>query len=368
MNKSNGAEPLRTSFSSVTTWRECEQKYHYSYIDKLRPRVDRGPPTLGRMLHRYIEVFMSGAKKGASPKRARRFHVNAVDVVVSEYAEELQGMAWTAESMDADETAAELRRLMPTFKLLSVAYYRNRGKSDFATHKPLLIEEHVEMPVTDGIILPGVIDMVTEGEDGRIYLWEHKSTKNIPRAGRRFKDLQTLLYAVVLEEKYNLVPDEVIWNYIRTKEPIAPQILKDGTVTKRNDLDTLTELYLKSIADAGEDRADYADVLERIREQEQTRFFPRFQVPRIAVEDILLRDFARTAVDIKRARDNSEFIPVRNISPNCDWCDYAKLCEAAIIGGDDEDIKRRLFKLPKEEQHDDSDSAEEDELLESVLE
>ena len=371
MNKpKTPGEPLRVSYSAVTAWRECEQKYTYSYVQRLRPKVDRSAPTLGRMLHRYLEVFMSGAT-GKSSKQAHRYHIMALEAVVSEYAVELQGMANTAAGIGEEELATELRKLVPVTKLLATAYFRNRGKVDFGEHKPIMIEEHVEMPVMEGIVLPSVIDLVTKGPDGRTYLWEHKSTKNIPKQGRRFQDLQTLLYAVILEERYGIHVDEIIWNYIRTKEPAVPDVLKDGTVTRRKNIDTLTEVYAQVLHEAGADSDEYEEVIERIKDEEQVRFFPRYTIPRFQVEDILLRDFTRSALDIQRAMSNEGFVPVRNIGQRCDWCEFSKLCEAAILGGDDSDVMRRMFRVNKEKDsssNSNTEAPDEDELLAGILE
>lgn len=350
---------LRVSYSAINEWRKCQQAYWYRYVDGLRPRVESAAPELGRVLHTYLEHFYGGM-----PSRSpRTLHSAARYAVEERYGKDLQQLSWTARSLGQEDIAAELVRVVPTALILTDAYFRVQGESDAkAKRKVLLVEEHLEIEVTPSAVLPAVVDLVTQEADGRILLWEHKTTRNIPTHGRRFRDLQTILYAAALEQERAIRVDGIMWNYIRTAPPEPPTLLKRGELTRRADLITTRELYVAAIAEHGLKDADYIDTIKLVGERERTMMFQRFELPLAKQhEDILLRDVVLTTLEIDRARSDSAFVPVRTIDFRCDFCPMVKLCQAAIVGGDDADIRKRHFTTKKEKAHGTSRNRDEEE-------
>lgn len=332
------------SYSAITDWRACPQRYWYGYVEKLRPKVQAPAPTLGRILHAYLAYYYSALSRRRGAHLLA--HRNAVDQMEAEYTEECKQLSWTAASLGADDVAKEISELIPLSRRLVQAYYRVRGKQDAKDYKVLLVEQDISAPIIDGIELPGVADLVTQDKDGRTILWEHKSTGNVPTQRRRFRDLQTLIYVVLLEMSKGIKVDGIHWNYLRTTPPRKPEVLKStNQLTRRKDLVTTHELYLEAITENKFKRADYKDEIARIKENEVRSMFPRMELAIVQSEDVLLRDFVLSAMEIQHARSDASYIPVRNVSPQCDWCPYVKLCEGALLAGDDETLKNRHFKV-----------------------
>ena len=71
--------------------------------------------------------------------------------------------------------------------------------------------------------------------------------------------------------------------------------------------------------------------------------FTRYTLPVSPTEKVLLRDYVFTVDAIEEARGDKDFIPIRNISLNCNWCPFLKLCQAVILGGDTDVIMRKDF-------------------------
>jgi len=260
---------------------------------------------------------------------------------------EIHGLAQAALAIDAIATAQGLLELPDKFERIASRYYRVRGRNDWGAFGVLACEEVVQIPIDLGVEATGRVDLVTEHHEphGTVYkLWEHKSVSYVPPQARRLTDLQTLLMARVVEDSYNVHISEIVWNYLRTREPTIPRLLKDGTLTKRSDLDTTWEAYSNEIARYELNLDDYSDVRERLAGREETDYFVRCYLPLVQQDQILLRDYVASAQAVKAIYTSGVAVnAVRTIGRHCDWCPYRSLCEAVITGGDDAELKQRLY-------------------------
>jgi len=341
---------LKISYSAVQDWRRCQQLYAYRYIDNLESVLPQPAMTLGTVLHNYLEGFYRLYPTVGHADA----HANAVQHIEDEHGRELIALGNTAYAGGQAELAEELFGLVEKAQGIAERYYTTWGQHDADTQTPLLVEEPIEVPLTDTILTPTRVDLVTRDDDGLTWLWEHKSSGSIPPQTRRMKDLQTTLMAAIIHHQLGIKVDGVVWNYLRTKPPTVPDTLKSGLLTMRKDLDSTWPTYLSEIERLGQDPIMYDEVRQRLEGRELTNYFVRIAQPLYQREDILLRDFVTTAQEIEASRARSDFIPVRNVSINCDWCSFSKLCEAAIISGDESDLKTRLFKARKERPNGDS--------------
>ena len=339
------APTLAVSNTVISDFRRCEQLYSYRYVDRLR-RKDRAPaPELGTMLHSYFELYYQALKDGSDPATA---HGESQMAVSSKYMPEIKRFANAAHIGGADDLATDLLALPKVVGRISSRYYAARGKADASRHKVLLVEEFANIEITKGIVSNARIDLVTEEQErGLIWLWEHKSTKDIPDVNWRLRDQQTPLYARKLEQLELCPPiDAVLWNYVRTKEPTAPEVGKRGEPTKRANLDSTWPTYLKVIEELGLNPADFDDVRRRLEPRELAEFFPRFEQPIVSEVDLLFRDYVRTAKDIRLRRKQwaaKARRPVRSLARECGFCDFHSLCLAAIMTGSDRDVRLQRF-------------------------
>lgn len=352
---------MRISYTAAQDWRRCQQLYDYSHIQRLVSRVQDPAPTLGRVLHLYLQRYYESPL--ADPLKA---HNDALGLMWQEAGPELRGLASAAYAADQPAIGDELAGLCDKAARIAGRYYLVRGRLDWDEHTALHVEQKFEYPLDANITTPVRLDLITEDRDGMHWLWEHKSGKEIPEPVRRLTDLQTMLYAAIAEEVLGIHIDGVVWNHIRSKEPTIPALLKrpspqhakprDGYLSKAADMDTTWEAYLQQIELHGLDVADYEDLEPRLGDREETVFFPRYAMPIMATERVLLRDFVATSRTINAVyTSGATFVPVRTIGRQCDWCPMRKLCEAVIMGGDDGDLIQRLFK--RKEEHGDTIAA-----------
>lgn len=336
---------MKITQTSGRDWRLCQQLYYYSYVEGLEPKQEFAPPLqLGRVIHRYLEHFYSALKsKRKVPISAAVRHRNALKLIDNEFREQTRQLAVAAQVAGEEVLGKELLGLVDKAGRLCQAYFELRGSRD--TSRVLLCEEYLSFPLTATDETVAIVDLVTQDADGKVWIWEHKTTGNVPGQGRRLRDLQTILGAALLEETKGLTPSGVVWNYFRTKEPAEVRLLQNGTLSRAKTMDTTWRAYEKAIKENSLDAADYTDMEAALVDREVEVFYPRIEMQLLQSEGVLLRDLILTCEEIKRATGDPAFIPVRSIGINCDWCRYTKLCEAVLLGGGDEELKPMLFKV-----------------------
>jgi hypothetical protein len=336
---------FQVSLSAFQVWQRCEQKYYYGYVRKLRPRDQFLAPTLGRILHFYLESYYSNLRE----LNTEDSHIAAQLKTSEQFIPDIRSYANASYLGGAEELAKELLALPALAGRITDRYFVARGRFDAERYIILRVEQFLNLKLTDGIHSTGVVDLVTRDKGtGRLSLWEHKSTQNVPPDSVRLRDFQTLLYAVKLRWLTGEVIDSVIWNYLRTKEPSVPEVLKSGGLTKRKDIDTTWETYAEAIRSVGgnPDSPQYTEIYHRLAPREMTIFFPRYEQVLMMEESSLMGDYILEAERMRRARmDWSKGVsrPIRTIERSCDGCEFLKLCLAALTGGDEEDVIRLRY-------------------------
>jgi hypothetical protein len=124
---------------------------------------------------------------------------------------------------------------------------------------------------------------------GQLWLWEDKAWKTIDRESLRMLtiDEQCGMYLWGLRQLIDRgeapevvkdavteygYPAGVIYNVLRKKTPTIPKLLKDGSTSRDKAIDTTEEVYRQTLAERGQDPAEYAEILEMLREKGNTFF------------------------------------------------------------------------------------------------
>lgn len=227
---------------------------------------------------------------------------------------------------------------------IMVGYEKEYGKEKF---KYLLIEETLpNIPLTKHTSLKLRPDKIVEDEQGLNFLWESKTGKNIPPEEFRLWDLQTILY--VWGARYaDYKIDGILWNYIRTKPPAIPALLKNGSLSQRKNIDTDYRTYLKAIKEAKLKISDYEDILKRLKDSGST-FYRRMKLP---VTEKTLNQIVRDARKSSLEIYYMQYYPIKEISGfSCRRCFYKSLCYAELRGLDVDFVKSTEFKKIKREE------------------
>jgi hypothetical protein len=352
---------LTLSYSAISTWRECRKKYAYAYVEKLRPKFKGPQLSLGEILHEYLELYYKRLQGAMHPRAA---HAASLADIEAKWRSELELARDAAYALSDVELGDTYGAMWDEIVRIASRYFVVRGHADASSFAVLLVEEPFSYPLIPGVNTVGTIDLVTRDRDGNIALWEHKTVRSIPRTMRRLRDLQTTLYKAVAEQVFSeTVPrvDLVIWNYLRTKPPSVPEQLKTGELSRRKNLDTTWAVYYEEILKLGLDPEDYEDMRVLLEGREERMFYPRMAVPIVSDEGILLRDFITSAREIVTALPElAHSDPVRSIGTHCDYCPYARLCEAVITGGEVAPLERQLFTRKESNRYERRTDDEED--------
>src|SRR5262249_9494808 len=134
---------------------------------------------------------------------------------------------------------------LDNIKRIYQGYLRAYDDSDL---EYLSSEEFVTTPLAGDIIFQGHIDKRVF-KDGRMWVMDHKTHKNIPTEGQRVKDYEILMYVWDWNKEHKGEQiDGVIWDYIRTKPPTIPDLLQKGGLSQAKNIDTDVYTYTKELA------------------------------------------------------------------------------------------------------------------------
>lgn len=331
---------LAVSKTSIEDYRRCQQLYSYRYVQRLRPHGRALAPELGTILAEYLRHYYLRLAED-KPQDA---HAQAQLAISTSYMPTIQRFVRQAQEAGLDELAVDLKALPAKAARISERYFNVRGRQDAERYEILLAEEFLSIRISKSIVSNGRVDLVTRDRDkGIIRLWEHKSTVSVPDMMVRLRDLQTILYKHKVE-RLELIDgeiDAIVWNYFRTVEPVEPHVLKNGQLSKAISTDTTWEVYSAALKRQGLALADYDDMKQKLEGRELSAFFPRFDQAVVSDADVLYRDYVQTAKEIFRSRaawNAGEREPVRTLSRDCNFCEMAPLCNAALLAGDDSDV------------------------------
>lgn len=324
-----------TSFSEIKSARFCEKSWAYRYRERLRRKKPARSLFLGSLLHEMLHAYYlarvllrkfkenMGSGKGSPP--------GPYDIL-DQYKKKYKSLF-----REEREEFGDIPELAETI----FENYLRRWKGDGLVY--LESEAPIITDLTNNIRLIGYVDNIVQDSDGRRFLMERKSHKTLPGPQDRFSDIQTLLYFWAWNQSHPKSEqlDGVIWDYLRTKAPTKPDLLKNGSLSKRANIDTDRRTYLKEIKKHGLDPDDYKDILKSLEGKEKT-FFERVILPnppKKMVESVV--EDARATITIRLALQD---IAPRHMSPRtCNLCEFRQLCEAEVRGLDSDFIRKRDY-------------------------
>lgn len=312
---------VTVDYSQIKTWRFCRQAHYYRYVDEIVPRVKNKPLKIGSVIHEVIETWANTGKWKPAVAQIQQEY----DHMLEEEKEYYGNIPEAVESM--------------------ISGYVSRYKPERPNYK--LIEAKLgPIPLTKRTQFQMRIDRLTQTKAG-LTLCETKTARKIPDEDIRIWDLQTLLYVWGLRQLGYPVK-AILWDYIRTKPPTEPAVLKDGTLSKRANIDTDYDTYMRAIERVCPDRIeDYEDILERVKGN-TNRFYKRVLLPvsEKMIEPVV-KDAKITSLEIALFGDMS---PVKHISGyTCPRCFYSSLCHAELKGLDSDFIRKSEYMTKEEE-------------------
>lgn len=303
------AEHLVLSNSKVKTWRRCPKQFEYKYIMGLKPKAKAIPLERGSFLHSLLEVHYDGFDWREK---------------YQELADEFNGL-FEEEREELGDIPGECKRIMTSY----VKHYSKEDKSYKVIDSEL--DEIITLP--SGIKFRMIVDLVVEEPDGGIWIWDHKTVGNFLPADFILLDSQLARYFWGMEYLGYKPLRGVMFNELITKPPTVPETLKNGTLTKRQNLASDVYTYYAEIKRQGLDPNDYLDVLKRLKANSD-RWFRRTRLAKDKpLTDRLMDELVWSSHEIERAEATGEF--PRSVNRDCQFmCSYLEPCAIELHGGD----------------------------------
>ena len=316
---------MKVSQSKIKTWRQCKRAYWFKYVENLRKKTKSRPLEFGTIVHEMLEAHANGddpfeVLKSQAIMKAKMFEaeremygeiIDTIRIIMTEYFE--------------------------VYKKDTLRYVRTAGRSG---------EHEFEIEVAPGIIMVGKIDGI--GCDKRLrWIVEHKTFgKRLPGDDDRWRNLQSAVYIRAIDMLGWKPVDGMLWNYIWSKAPTVPEILKNGGISRRK-ITTLPAIIHKVIVDNGLRASDYEELI-KLTEEGRSYYFSRIYTP-VAKHTVslLFNEFVESAREV--AESHGVRCGPRNIGMHCGWCDFEGLCRAELQGSDVDFVKEREYVTRQEE-------------------
>lgn len=309
------AEPsvVKFSQSKIKTWRRCHAAYHYRYNEQITTKRPARPLVFGKIVH---EILEHGLDK--------------MTEILEHYMDKYDDMFV--------EEQEKFGNIIDDIHDICTEYFIHYKNEDY---KPYKIdgrdrEFEFDVMVAPGIVFNGKIDRLVKHK-GKVYLLEQKTFKRMPDENHRWRDMQTALYVRALKLLGHDV-DGVIWDYICSKPPTVPQVLKNGELSTRpiNSLPITLKRFSKHTGIAIPE-----SMMDAAKKNRHSYFF-RFVYPvKRSISELLMQEFIESARQIKDIGSESR---IMNISRDCTFCEYEPICRAVLGGLDVDFIKERYFQ------------------------
>ena len=306
--------------SMIKAFRQCPRKTLYKQVERLKPRILSKPLKRGTWMHLLLEEYHSG-------RSWEKMHLALSHQYDQMFDEEKDAYG------DLPNECAQLMR----------SYVWHYKDDPWIVHET---EFTVEAEFPDGTLYRGKIDALVEDQFG-LWIVDHKTHGRFPDREHRILDAQSALY-IWAAHKMNIPVQGFKWNYLKTKPPSKPTLIKDGSrLSKRmGDTDYLTFVTeiqrLKREQGYRITKADveFANQLKARRykpgEPQLSEFFYRHTMEK---DDAMLKQVAAEAYHTARRMASYPFhqraiVERNNDRSNCVFmCSYTDLCTAELMGG-----------------------------------
>jgi hypothetical protein len=321
----------------IKTWRRCRNKYYYRFVELLELKRPKLQLIRGTMIGKCLDMIALARIDKKTPKW---------QLALEPYRKEYGRMFAEEQEMYGDPIG-EVERIVGRYERLyakdGLTYLSAGGGMD-------PFELPVRVDLSPGIIFRGHLDKMPEDKQGRTWDMDHKSHKKIPEPEDRLHDLQQVLYQWAAPRSGYPKLAGVIWDYIRTKPPSIPEILKRGGLSQRQNIDTDHETYMFEIVKNGLNPRDYAETLNRLKPRGLIDFYQRVQLPNPNKQtiEIVVRDAQASSIEMKRSGGHDR---TRMMDWTCKTCEFRSLCQAELRGVDADFIRKSEFQRQKDPRH-----------------
>lgn len=310
---------FKVSQSKINLYRRCKRAYHEKYVENRRKIVKSRPLQFGTIIHHLLDCIAEGEE---------------LDPVLNQLSKK-HGKKFYAEREIYGDIINDVRYIMTDYEEYweDRPLYFDRINGKRAEHK-------FEMIIAPGICLTGKIDGIARTPNKLRWMVEHKTFTNMPSDDHRWRNIQSSVYLKVIKSLGWKPVEGTLWNYIRSKSPATPRILKSGKPSKKMGSTLPSKVMDVLKTHKGVSKQDRTLLLKAARESMPDYFKRVFTPVKLNVVDILFEELVYTAQEMKKLHGIAK---ERSIDRHCEWCDYESLCRAELQSSDVEYVKEKEY-------------------------
>lgn len=330
------------SHSSITTFRQCRQKYQFGYdlnLEALKPDFDL---LLGSAVHYALERYY-GYKEDLHTSFNQGFD-HLFETLAAEYI-----------LSDGERTTLSETFLLGCDMLYHYLDFYKEPEFLFMVHE---YPFHVSIPNTDGFF-EGRVDGVVCDQYGDLWIIEHKTAKTFPDQSYYTFDDQSALYQWAMQQAINageipgIEPRTPLrgycYNGLRKAIPEKPKLLNNEKEVSVAKITTTYEVYMETLMAYGfsPEEERYRRILASLQQQGNT-FFARYWWLRTQYElQMIERELQMVYAEMAREDRLTYRTPSRF---SCPRCPFREPCDALQKRGDVEYLLENSFRTRKERQ------------------
>jgi hypothetical protein len=314
---------MKINQSRVKSFRRCRQEFDYKYNQHLIRRKIKRHFVFGNLGHEMWEEYANGGDP----------------FEVLDRIDPSQMRVFQAEREEYGNIIEDIRCIMTEY----FNYYKSNSLVLQRRNKRAA-EHEFAVELTKDITFVGKIDGVGKTPNKLLWLVEHKTSKHDPpNEDHRWRNLQSAVYIRAIEMLGWWKVEGTCWDYILSKPPAVPKVLKSGELSQAQ-LSTLPSRLEAELKKLKLNPKDFAQMMDDAKENRKRYFQRIFSTISKPVIDSLFKDFLATATEIVSYGDDPNMI-TRNIDKHCSWCDYEPLCRATLKGLDVDFVKEREYNV-----------------------
>jgi hypothetical protein len=191
---------ITISWSEIDAWRQCPYKWRLAYGERWVGETPSPALSKGTLWHKVLEIHYLSIMVDSALSVAIDKVQAYLNVVESEW---VQLIAWMYNGY--------------------IQHWQNQDRELII----LQVEPKIELPLMPGINVKCRLDLLVRDWDGMLWMWDHKSCKNLPTKKETDLDDQFALYQWIINQSdiYGRVFG-VIHNAARTQQNTTPQTLE----------------------------------------------------------------------------------------------------------------------------------------------
>lgn len=318
-----GSNVLEVHQSSINLWRRCRYAYYLKNVQGLVRRRKSRPLQFGTMVHSMIEAYANGD----DPMET----LDAINIK--------DAKLFRSEKEEYGEIIDDIRVIMTEYFEFhgedSIRYQRMNKRG--AEHK-------FKIEIAPGVVLAGKIDAFGKTPNKLRWLVEHKTFSQMPTEDHRWRNLQSSLYIRVNDIMGWPAVDGTLWDYVYSKPPSYPQVLKSGKMSQRG-IDSLPTRVIATLKENKLDPKNFKTMIDSVTANRK-RYFQRIFTPKKRkVIDLVWNDMLETVREMAVLVGVSK---AKTIDKHCQWCEFEPLCRAEFVGADVDYIREKEYHVGKD--------------------